>query len=38
MADLVAGRQCYAGLKWRLAQTCELGLAWRLLRDHYRAG
>ncbi len=31
MADLVAGRQSYAGLKWRLMKTFEIGLAWRLL-------
>jgi geranylgeranyl reductase family protein len=31
MADLVAGRQPYRGLKWRLARTFELGLAWRVL-------
>jgi geranylgeranyl reductase family protein len=31
MADLVAGRQGYGGLKWRLARTFELGLAARLL-------
>ena len=31
MADLVAGRQGYAGLTWRLARTLEVGLAWRLL-------
>ena len=31
MADLVSGRQSYAGLKWRLARTFELGLAARLL-------
>jgi geranylgeranyl reductase family protein len=31
MADLVSGRQGYAGLKWRLARTFELGLAARLL-------
>jgi geranylgeranyl reductase family protein len=31
MADLVAGRQGYARLKWRLARTFELGLAARLL-------
>jgi menaquinone-9 beta-reductase len=31
MADLVAGRQTYAGLKWRLAKTLEVKLAWRLL-------
>lgn len=30
MADLVAGRQSYARLKWRLARTFEVGLAWRL--------
>ena len=29
MADLVAGRQSYAILKWRLLKTFELGLAWR---------
>jgi len=34
MADLVAGQQRYAGLKWRLAKTLEAGLAWRLLRAH----
>ncbi len=31
MADLVAGRQSYAGLKWRLMKTFEIGLAWRVL-------
>lgn len=31
MADLVAGRQPYRGLKRRLLATLELGLAWRLL-------
>ena len=31
MADLVAGRQPYAGLKRRLVSTFELSLAWRLL-------
>jgi len=31
MADLVAGRQPYASLKWRLLKTFELGLAWRIL-------
>ncbi len=31
MADLVAGRQDYASLKWRLLKTFELGLAWRVL-------
>ena len=33
MADLVAGRQSYATLKWRLLKTFELGLAWRALRS-----
>ena len=32
MADLLTGCQSYAGLKWRLAKTLEVGLAWRLLR------
>jgi flavin-dependent dehydrogenase len=31
MADLVAGRQSYATLKWRLLTTFELGLAWRAI-------
>ena len=31
MADLVAGTQSYRGLKWRLAETMEFGLAWKLL-------
>ena len=31
MADLIAGRQGYADLKWRLLKTFELGLAWRAL-------
>ena len=31
MADLVAGRQSYATLKWRLLKTFELGLACRML-------
>jgi flavin-dependent dehydrogenase len=31
MADLVAGRQSYAQLKWRLIKTLEIGLAWRAL-------
>jgi flavin-dependent dehydrogenase len=31
MADLVAGRQSYMTLKWRLLGTLELGLLWRLL-------
>jgi geranylgeranyl reductase family protein len=29
MADLVAGRQPYATLRWRLVRTMEFGLAWR---------
>ncbi|MCU1382906.1 MAG: hypothetical protein JWL71_1603 [Acidobacteria bacterium] len=33
MADLVAGRQPYASLKWRLLKTFELGLAWRAVRS-----
>jgi menaquinone-9 beta-reductase len=31
LADLVAGRQSYAHLKWRLIRTLEIGLAWRAL-------
>jgi geranylgeranyl reductase family protein len=31
MADLVAGRQPYAQLKWRLIKTLEIGLIWRAL-------
>jgi geranylgeranyl reductase family protein len=31
MADLIAGRQSYASLKWRLLKTFEVGLAWRVL-------
>lgn len=31
MADLVAGRQTYAQLKWRLIKTLEIGLIWRAL-------
>ena len=31
MADLIAGRQTYAGLQWRLAKTMEVRLAWRAL-------
>jgi hypothetical protein len=31
MADLVAGRQGYAALRWRLLKTFEVGLAWRAL-------
>jgi geranylgeranyl reductase family protein len=32
MGDLVAGRQSYGSLPWRLLSTFEMGLAWRLLR------
>jgi geranylgeranyl reductase family protein len=32
MADLVAGRQAYTGLKWRLVKTLRPGLAARMLR------
>ena len=32
MADLVAGAQSYATLKWRLAKTLEVRLAWNALR------
>jgi geranylgeranyl reductase family protein len=31
MADLIVGRQTYAGLEWRLLKTCEARLAWRTL-------
>ncbi len=31
MADLIAGRQPYATLKWRLLKTLEFGLAWKSL-------
>ena len=31
MADLIAGQQGYADLKWRLLKTFEIGLAWRAL-------
>ncbi len=43
-ADLVAGRQSYRGLKWRLLKTLELRLAWEALTvrstrpAHERAG
>jgi geranylgeranyl reductase family protein len=33
MADLVAGRQPYRGLRRRLLATLELGLAWRLISE-----
>jgi hypothetical protein len=31
MGDLIAGSQSYRGLKWRLAETLEFGLAWKAL-------
>jgi flavin-dependent dehydrogenase len=31
MADLIAGKQGYAGLKWRLLRTLEWRLAWQTL-------
>jgi len=37
MADLVAGRQGYADLRWRLVKTLEAGLAWQWLRDRLAA-
>jgi len=37
MADLIAGRQSYATLKWRLLQTFEIGLALRAARLRHRA-
>ena len=36
MGDLIAGRQSYASLKWRLLKTFEVGLAWRALRSSRR--
>jgi geranylgeranyl reductase family protein len=35
MADLIAGDQPYATLKWSLMRTVELGLAWRLIRSKW---
>jgi geranylgeranyl reductase family protein len=35
MADLIAGDQPYATLKWSLIRTAELGLAWRLVRSKW---
>jgi flavin-dependent dehydrogenase len=35
MADLIAGSQPYATLKWSLLRTAELGLAWRLARSKW---
>lgn len=37
MADLIAGRQSYAGLHWRLLKTFELGLAWRAITEVRRS-
>src|SRR5262249_20855191 len=33
MADLAAGRQPYAGMKWQLLKTLELRLAWRVIKS-----
>jgi geranylgeranyl reductase family protein len=35
MANLIAGDQSYATLKWSLMRTVELGLAWRLIRSKW---
>jgi flavin-dependent dehydrogenase len=35
MANLIAGDQPYATLKWSLMRTVELGLAWRLIRSKW---
>jgi len=32
LVDLVAGRQSYLSLKWRLLKTLEIGLAWKVLK------
>jgi geranylgeranyl reductase family protein len=32
LVDLVAGRQSYLSLKWRLLKTLEVGLAWKMMR------
>ena len=32
LVDLVAGRQSYLSLKWRLLKTLEVGLAWKMVR------
>jgi flavin-dependent dehydrogenase len=37
MTDLMAGRQEYAGLKWRLVKTFEVGIAARLLLNGIRS-
>jgi hypothetical protein len=36
MEDLIAGRQSYRGLKWRLLRTLEARLMWRALVDSKR--
>ena len=33
MVDLVAGRQLYTTLKWRLLKTLEIGLAWKVITE-----
>jgi flavin-dependent dehydrogenase len=38
MADLIAGRQGYCGLKWRLLRTLEWRLAWQALMIERRPG
>jgi len=38
MADLIAGRQTYIGLKWRLLRTLEWRLAWQALMIERRPG
>ena len=38
MADLIAGRQSYLGLKWRLLRTLEWRLAWQALMMDRRPG
>ena len=38
MADLIAGRQTYAGLRWRLLKTLEWRLAWEALTMGRRPG
>jgi hypothetical protein len=38
MANLIAGRQGYAGLKWRLLRTMEWRLAWQALATAGRSG
>jgi hypothetical protein len=36
MGDLIAGRQRYATLKWRLLETLEFRLAWKALGTVWR--